>query len=257
MQLLSICEPLFQYVCKLTRCASGGCTKDLAAIQADIHRILKDARAAAARDPDLAAQLEAVLKPLVFFVDYRIRSSELGLGLPIAKERDWGPVPNAKERVGGPLPGGRQWQALAYSMFHELAGDEKFFCLLEQELQDRSEQATERLAVYHSCLGLGFRGLYANHPDQIKKYLSRTGARAAALVGDGEDAYLCPQAYQNTDERNLVEPPNRRLALIGLTFLILVAVWFVGSRSAFHAASREINAAFQGIQENREALAEQ
>jgi cytochrome bd-type quinol oxidase subunit 1 len=42
----------------------------------------------------------------------------------------------------------------------QLAGDEKFFDLLEETLNDSSEDASERLAVYYTCLGLGFMGMY-------------------------------------------------------------------------------------------------
>ncbi len=221
MQLLTVCDPLFQYICRLRRSAAGRRAIDPLVIQTDIRTILKDAEAAASRDPQLKAQWEAVIKPLVFFVDYTITSSE--------------------------LPGSRQWEALAYKMFHELAGDEKFFALLEQELQDRTEQATERLAVCHTCLGLGFRGLHANNPDQIEKYMSQTSARVAPAARDRRGDYLCPQAYEHTDERNLVEPPNHKLVVIGLIFLIGLAVWFWASKAAFRSASREITNTVESI----------
>ena len=63
-----------------------------------------------------------------------------------------------------------QWQKepLAFER-NELAGDEKFFDLLEETLNDSSEEATEQLAVYHICMGLGFTGIYARQPEQLRK----------------------------------------------------------------------------------------
>src|SRR5207249_3023762 len=92
----------------------------------------------------LASQLKKVELPLTFFVDSLIAESS--------------------------LPFAAQWNQnrLAYDR-NELAGDEKFFDLLDEDLKDQSEEASERLAVFYVCLGLGFSGIYFRQPELLRK----------------------------------------------------------------------------------------
>ena len=42
MTLLELCEPLFQYVCRLNRSARKGATPDEETVRADLQKILAD-----------------------------------------------------------------------------------------------------------------------------------------------------------------------------------------------------------------------
>lgn len=63
---------------------------------------------------------------------------------------------------------------------NELAGDERFYDFLDQDLKDTSEEAVERLAVYYVCAGLGFMGMYQGQPDQIRRYMEQIFPRVVS-----------------------------------------------------------------------------
>src|SRR5213075_2865697 len=124
MTLLELTDPLFQYICRFNRSARKGGHHDLHQVRQEVRAMLADMTAKARSQPGLSNQLEKIDIVLMFFVDFMIKSSAIS---------------NAGE-----------WQELAFDR-KELAGDEKFFDLLEETLADRSEQASERLAIFYTC----------------------------------------------------------------------------------------------------------
>ena len=44
----------------------------------------------------------------------------------------------------------------------------KFFDLLDETLNDPSDEATERLKIFYTCLGLGFSGWYAGQSEYLR-----------------------------------------------------------------------------------------
>ncbi|MBN1508276.1 MAG: DotU family type IV/VI secretion system protein [Sedimentisphaerales bacterium] len=220
MRLVSLCEPLFQYVCRLKRSAVKGCTLPLERVRADVQQLFEDIRIEASRQPDLVAQYERIKLPLVFFVDFVIRESTLSF------RTDW--VPLASD-------------------FHELAGDEKFFELLESDLADSSDAATERLAVYYTCLGLGFTGLYTGDPDTIRRLTGRISGRISRFMDADARARICPQAYEHTDTHNFTEPAGTNLGLVGTLVAGGLAVWFVLYFLFFYLVSSTISAHLDAI----------
>ena len=213
MKLVSLCEPLFQYVCRLNRSAAKGCTLPLERVRSDIQRLFEEMRQEASSRPDLTAQYEKIKLPLVFFVDSLIRESDLSFRM------DW--IPMACD-------------------FNELAGDEKFFELLEIELADASDGAAERLAVYYVCLGLGFTGLHTGEPDVIRRLTSRISGRISRFMDADVRARICPQAYEHTDSRDFTEPPGTKLVGIGIALVGLLIVWFVAYFLLFYSVSNRI-----------------
>lgn len=220
MKLLSLCEPLFQYICRLNRSAAKGCTLPLEQVRADIQRLFEEMKQQASARPDLAGQYDKIRLPLVFFVDFMIRESKL------AFRADWVP--------------------LAYDS-NELAGDEKFFELLEADLADRGEDATERLVVFYSCLGLGFTGLYTGEPDAIRRLMGRISGRISRFIDADGRTRICPQAYEHTDTRDFTEPPGTKLVGIGIALVGLLIVCFIAYFLLFYSASHDITESLDQI----------
>ena len=214
MTLLKLCEPLFQYVCKLRRSAAKGCDLPLGMVQSDIRKLFDTMQANASGDSALAGQFERMRLPLVFFVDFMVKESGLGFR--------------------------SEWVPLAHE-FNELAGNQKFFVLLGSDLPDPSDGATERLVVYHSCLGLGFMGMYAGQPARIQELMARISTRISGSMDAGEGSQMCPQAYQCTDSTDLSTPPGTKLATIGIILIGSIVVWFFCYFLAFHLASKDIS----------------
>jgi len=121
--------------------------------------------------------------PLLFFVDSMIADSSLAFA--------------------------QQWNQnrLAYDR-NELAGDEKFFDLLEETLNDSSEDASERLAVYYTCIGLGFAGIYFKQPEYLRKTMLTIAPRIRHLVEMDQTAKICPEAYTSVDTRTWCSRPG-------------------------------------------------
>ncbi len=200
MTLLELCEPLFQYVCRLSRLARSGCTLEMDQVRNEIKRIFEVMRAESLNNAGLTAQYEKIELPLIFFVDFVIKESKLAFAY------DWYEL--GRER-------------------NELAGDEKFFDLLDENLVDSSDAATERLVIFYTCIGLGFTGVYTGQPESIQRLMSKISARISGMMDADEKSYICPEAYENVDDRDFVEPPSTKLVGIGITLIGLIIVWSI------------------------------
>lgn len=204
--LAELCEPLFQYICRLNRSARQHGNANPAQVRADILALLATARKQAAAvgtppgGPSLAEQWKQVEPALLFFVDFMIRSSSLHFA--------------------------SRWDDLARELNNEMAGDEKFFDLLEAALADRSEAGAERVAVFYTCLGLGFSGFYTGQPEYLRRKMLDCSSRIRGMID--ADGKVCPDAYDNVNTADLIESPGKSItgiviALIGLTLVLLVA----------------------------------
>ena len=220
MTLLELCEPFFQYVCRLRRSARMGCTMEMDMVRNDIKRIFSEIKANASTRAELITQYEKVELPLIFFIDFMIKESNLGFA------SDWYELGREK---------------------NELAGDEKFFDLLDAELVETSDAATQRLAIYYTCLGLGFTGVYTGQPESIKRLMSKISARISGMMDADEKSFICPEAYENVDTRDFVEPPSAKLVGIGITLIALIVIWAVAYFCLFKWTSDDLGKSLDGI----------
>lgn len=218
--LLELCEPLFLYVCRLNRSARKGGEPDPTPVRTQIEGLFEQMSSRAESDPNLALQYEQVELPLIFFVDFMIKESNLQLA--------------------------QSWQELAYAR-NELAGDEKFFDLLEETLVDSGNAATERLAVFYVCMGLGFTGWYTGQPEFIKKKMAECAGRLRKSMDVNEAALICPEAYEHVNTSDLVEPPGKKLAGIGVVLLGLAVVLVIANFLMFSWTSGDIKRSLEAI----------
>src|SRR5213594_1843245 len=189
MTLLELTEPIYQYVCRLNRLArksvgtgtgeTAFLTKgpptttprlaslDYAVVRAEVKAMFEDYLQKSNSDIRLNMQAKKMEMPLVFFVDSMISESS--------------------------LPFAAQWNQnrLAYER-NELAGDEKFFDLLEETMKESGEEASERLAVFYNCVGLGFSGIYFRQPEYLRKTMLTLAPRIRHLVEADQTAKICP-----------------------------------------------------------------
>src|SRR5687768_2545979 len=124
MKPLELYEDLFQYLSRLNRAAKAEAHPDYGRVRSEVKTLLDDIIRNAASDVRLSNQAKRLELPIIFFVDNVVCTSRLKFASQWADNR------LAKER-------------------NELAGDERFFDFLEQDLTDTSEEAVERLAVYY------------------------------------------------------------------------------------------------------------
>ena len=247
MTLLELVEPLFQYICRLNRLArrSGTSAKgdtvfmtkagpskaaslDYGVVRSEVKGLFEEFLQRASADMHLSSQAKKMELPLTFFVDSMVAESS--------------------------LPFAAQWNQsrLAYDC-NELAGDEKFFDLLEENLKDSGEDASERLAVFYACLGLGFTGIYFRQPEYLRKTMLTIAPRIRHLMEGDQTARICPESYEGVDTRNLVQPPGSKLVFIGIVFLCftlaIIGTYFL----LYRQASRDLSSSFQQILEQKVA----
>lgn len=219
MTLLEVCEPLFQYICRLNRSSRKSVPMDPDRTRGEIEALLSDIRSAAGAEPGVGALYEQVELPLIFFVDYMIKESDLsfaGVWEEMAKQRG------------------------------ELAGDEKFFDLLEGALEDRST-SSDVLAVYYTCMGMGFAGWYAGQPEYLRAKMQQLSARIRDHAETDEAARICPEAYEHVDTSDLVQPPGRSLVGIAILLIGTVLVLFATNVWMYRAFSKDLNSALNEI----------
>jgi type IV/VI secretion system ImpK/VasF family protein len=226
MKLLELCEPLFQYVARLCRSARMGYAPEMNQVRSDIEKILQTMASEANADAELTRQYEKVELPLIFFVDFMIKESKLSFA--------------------------SAWQELARAQ-NELAGDEKFFDLLDAELADPSEAATQRLVIYYTCIGLGFTGIYTGQPENILRLMSEISARISGMIDADAETYICPEAYENVDARDFVEPPGAKLVGGGIILIGLLIICSIAYLILFISASSGVADALKTITEFRSA----
>ena len=222
MNLLELTEPLFQYVCILNRAGRKGGNLEYETVRAKLKVLFEDLRARALSDPALNQPYRKMEQPLIFFVDSMVADSKL----PFARKWD-------QER-------------LAYS-FNELAGDEKFFDLFDETLKEPGDDATERLSVYYTCIGLGFTGWYSGQPEYLRKKMLEVAPRIRHLIESDTTVRVCPEAYQNVDSRDLVEPPNSKMVVIVIIFVVFMLTTLACNFFLFQEASRQLTSSLSEI----------
>lgn len=233
--LLELAEPIFQYVCRLNRSAKKSAGQDPAHVRGDLKALFTDARAKAATDLAQAQQWKLAEPALIFFVDFMIRSSQ--------------------------LPFAMDWEDLAYTELNrETAGDEKFFDLLDKTLAERSDTADERIAIFYTCIGLGFTGFYTGQPEYLRKKMLECSSRIRGMIDADPSAKVCPDAYENVNTANLIESPGASLvgifiALLGLTIVLFVAngYWY---RNSAQLLGEKVKSISESVQSSPPRLSE-
>jgi type IV/VI secretion system ImpK/VasF family protein len=218
MKLLELYEELFQYLCRMNRVARTQAHPEFARVRVEIKDLLEKVTRAAAADGRLSNQVRKLELPMLFFVDNIVCTSRLKFAA------QWADGRLASER-------------------NELAGDERFFDFLEEDLKDTSEEAAERLAVYYVCLGLGFTGMYLGQPDQIRRYMDQMFPRIRQWIDSDPRTKISEEAYQNTDTRVLTEPPSNKIILVAMAFLFLSLSTLFIYYALYGRAVQELNSA--------------
>lgn len=219
MKPLDVCEPLFQYICRLNRSARKGGDHRPDEVRAELKSILADIQTKARADAALSNQLDkdrgGVYLVLLFFADFMVRNSS--------------------------LPFANNWEDLAAEERPpELGGDEKFFDMLDRTLADRSEAASERIAVYYTCMGLGFTGWYTGQPEHLRRKMMECSLRLRGQINADESTPVCPESY-TADSRELFRPIGSSLVGITITLIVLLVAVFAGNVYVYHTTASELS----------------
>jgi type VI protein secretion system component VasF len=153
------------------------------------------------------------------------------------------------------LPWAREWKEMAFER-HEMAGDEKFFDLLEETLKDKSPSANDRLAVFYTCMGLGFTGWYTGQPEYLRRKMKEIAARLQAAGQFTEAQRICPDAYEKVDSRDLIEPPGTKLVGIAIALVGLIVVLFFVYGYLYHDSAKQLQDALKTVSQKSSSVAD-
>lgn len=201
--LAEICEPLFQYSCRLNRLARKGGLVDAGQVRTEIRSMLADMKLRSDAAPGMAEQFARVRPALLFFADAMVRESALSFA--------------------------RGWKSLAEEE-RLTDADQRFFQMLDDTLADPSDSATQRLTVFYECVGLGYTGMYAGRPDVLRRKMLEMAARIRGQMDADEAAKICPETYEKVDERQLQLPVASGvvswvLVLVGMVIALVAGSW--------------------------------
>lgn len=228
MTLLQLCEPLFQYICQLNYTSRKGATYDYMIVRREVEDLLTEIRTRAAADPTVAGLYDDKMElALIFFVDNVIATSS---SLPFA--RDWGDNRIAYERHPAVM-----------------TGDADFFSYFQQTLGDRSEAATQKLAVYFTAVGLGMTGEFSDRPDQLRRMMIEASRRLAPIMDGKTNARICPDAGEWTNTEDLRPKPVRPPVLITIALVGLIVMFFGAFVALYRDSIGELNKNLQKIEE--------
>ncbi|MBL8760285.1 MAG: DotU family type IV/VI secretion system protein [Phycisphaerae bacterium] len=224
--LVETCEPLFQYICRLNRLGRKGGLVDAGQVRSELRSMLSEVKLRA-EGSGLGEQFAKVRLPLIYFVDFMVRESA--------------------------LPFARTWKHLQEEELKRIAGDQDFFVQLDETLSEQGEAANQRLAVFYSCLALGFTGMYtgqADGPMFLRKKMLEIAARIRPMMDAEENSRICPEAYQKVDTRELeiAAAPGvlRWVVVLAIMVVALLAANWIGYREA----TDTIGQALDGIKNN-------
>jgi type VI protein secretion system component VasF len=218
------CDPVFKRICELNRIGrTGERCPDYATLRSEMLALLADIKKTMNADSSLERHWVPLELPLIFFIDSMISESQL----PVAAE--WNRKRIAYERK-------------------ELAGDQKFFDLLESTLEDQGVDSTARIPVFYTCLGLGFLGMHAGHPEAVQKHVADLSARIEPPIGAELGNKITPEAYDNVDLRNLIRPRPMSTWLLVALFIGLLLLSLSIAAYTFQKATLQLRYNLKTIQ---------
>ena len=221
-ELEKICRPLLMCVCDYWQYTRAGNAPDKDAFQRQISLLLSEAKENASKSPVLEREFARMERPLVFFVDYMVKEG----GFPFAG----------------------QWREMARK-YNELSGDEKFFDLLSDALDD--PDASDSLEVFYTMIGLGFDGIYRGDPAYIERRMKVCASRFSQSKFDVSSEALTP-----VDPEKHVKSVEKQTSFFkSVKFMILLCAFFMMvsfsiNLSAFLDATKDYRHALASAVEN-------
>ena len=171
MKIAEFCHPIFEQIVLWGRESDADSPLDVDGARTKLNGVLDRLRLASRQQPKLGQQFVQVELPLLFFIDFVMQ-----------------------DRIT--LSG--EWSELAFEQ-NELAGDEKFFDLLEQTLGSPTDNATDRVEVFYQCMALGFSGTYEQQSPELHRLFRRCALRLGLSPELVESGQLTPEAYDHLD----------------------------------------------------------
>lgn len=225
MTLVEVCEPLFQYLCQLNYSARKGGRLDYMIVRKEIEDLLAEIKQRASTDASLAGLYDDKMElALIFFIDNFISTSSLPFN------HEWSDNRIAYERTPAVM-----------------TGDNDFFHYFDEALADRSEGATQKLAVFYSCIGLGMTGEYSDRPEILRRKMLEASRRLGNLIDTKVSARICPDADEHTNTDNLIPPPVKSPVVMTIALVGLIVCFFVAFGLLYRNSVHDLQKKYETI----------
>lgn len=195
--LEQLCRPVLLRVCEYWCYAKSGAPMDAGEFRQKIDNDLNEIKLKCEKNPNLNRDFERVERALIFFIDYIIKE--------------------------GNYPFSRSWVEMARD-YNELSGDEKFFDLLSDTLDD--PDSSERLKFFYLLMGLGFDGCYHKDPEFLERKMRLCATRFPMENTLHETALFSPKEV----ELSITRQRGKTL----LSLILILAVCFAAGSFAFN-----------------------
>jgi type VI protein secretion system component VasF len=195
ISLSEFCEPFFLEVCEVLRTTYGGISADAYPVRDRLKKALDGLLEESGKYPGLEREYARTEWVLAVFADGVIAESTL----PFAKLWRGEVLLASDPRIG------------------IKDGMARFFLELDATLRASPSEAAERLAIFETCLGLGFGGIHRDDPNKLRAYSEQILQRLDFPSRTrGEEERMCPAAYKYTQTDKLFEPVMEKLMAIGI-----------------------------------------
>jgi type VI protein secretion system component VasF len=206
--LEELCRPVFVCLCGYWQLNQAGHPPEAEAFREAIEASLEQAKHLAGADPVLFRDYERIERPLVFFIDYMVKE--------------------------GAFPFKQEWRELGRN-YNELSGDEKFFNLLSDALQDG--QAAGAVPLFYTMLGLGFEGAHAQDPGFIERTMGECAAQCPGEL-DIREKPIVPAAGEKRIPGSKKGRILRPLRMVLFSSLLLLVFSLIVNLAVFFKATR-------------------
>lgn len=198
--LAEACAPIFLHLTAFRRNAATS-PLTIQELQDSLKRYVEAVRGRCAEDPHLGPLFERILYALVTTADQVVLSS------------------NWAQRAGWSM------NLLEFHYFSSSEGGSKFYRLVDEVLNDPTDEAAELAEVLFSCMALGFQGELLGEKAELERRRRQLyeKARLPGAIGDT----LTPDAYGRNAAREAIKLPTAgilRLVLIGLAAILFAVL---------------------------------
>lgn len=190
--LEELCRPLVLLMCKLREFRRHGLELEMETLLNDIQKIFASIREQCKDNIALSRDFSIIEKPLAFFIDYMVKESDFSFS--------------------------QSWPEMGRT-YGELSGDEKFFDILYQSMDDHTSM--DRISLFYIMIGLGFRGIYKNEPDILERKMKLCATRMPQML-DVTKEPLTPQYYDIFSE-----PKRNEKFFLSPKFILALSIFFM------------------------------
>ncbi|HJE65725.1 MAG TPA: DotU family type IV/VI secretion system protein [Campylobacter avium] len=220
-RLEELIRPLILYMCDIYSFKSKHTEPNEDMIINDINIMLNQIKDKCYSNPMLAQEFSYIEKALVFFIDYTIKEGDFSFS--------------------------KTWKNLSRK-YNELSGDDKFFDILDETLED--PMGNDRVELLYIFMGLGFNGVYKNDLKKIDKKMKQCLGRLSEKL-DINKTKISDIKYDELTEK---KPKYSKNKILLFSYIAAFVAFFLSLSLNYYVFDENIAYIMQSIDEAVDAV---